>query len=156
MEPKIGMREAFTVLGLLERMGPEEGDYEGIWKRYMAYYPQIAHLSLDGGHYGLNYERAAGEMEYLAGIAVPEDVEVPEGLTLRTVPKRHYAVFHCTVDTIHETYASIFGTWLPQSGYHLASPCFEYYPPRTESGEASITIYVALAEQPMAGLGRRG
>lgn len=94
MEPRIVYREAFNVLGLQERFTPNSEDHEGIWERFMAHHERIKALSADGGE----------AIDYLAGMAVADVVEVPDGLTLREIPASRYAVFECTVQTIDDTY----------------------------------------------------
>jgi predicted transcriptional regulator YdeE len=105
VEPKIGRKETFALLGLQEHFTQETEDFEGIWKRFMRYEAQIGPHSVDGAFYGANYAPRSGTgMDYLAGMAVGEVESVPEGLTLREVPGSRYAVFECTVKTISDTY----------------------------------------------------
>jgi len=54
--------------------------------------------------------------------------DVPEGMVSRQVPEQTYAVFPCTLETIHEMYQYAFQTWLPQSDYQAGDgPDFELY-----------------------------
>jgi AraC family transcriptional regulator len=152
MEPKITNREAFAILGLQERFSHGKEDFEGIWKRFMAYHDQIRALSIDGAYYGANFVVKEGQqMDYLAGMAVTEVQDVPEGLTLREVPASRYAVFECTVETISDTYDWIFDKWLPTAPHGRPSrgspkAAFERYPPGTDSGDTAVLIHIALEE----------
>jgi len=146
-EPTFVDREAFTVLGLQEHFMPETGDFEGIWKRFMAYHDQIAAHSTDGAYYGVAFAPAEGEgMDYFAGMAVPEGTPCPEVLTIRVVEAAHYAVFECTVATISATCSFIHGEWLPGSGYvHLCPrPDFEFYPPGTDAADSPVLIHIPV------------
>ena len=94
MKPKIIDRESFTILGLQECFTPDHQDFPGIWKRFMKYHDSIVEFSIDGAHYGANFVVVEGsQMDYLAGMAVKDVQEIPDGLTLREVPASRYAVF---------------------------------------------------------------
>jgi predicted transcriptional regulator YdeE len=153
MEAKIIRKQSFVLLGLQERFAPETEDYEGIWKRFMAYHRQIQPLSVDGAHYGACFRAEEGkEMDYLAGMAVAEVNDPPEGLTLRKVPASLYAVFECTVATISDTYDAVFRGWVPIADYRRpgeGSPKadFERYPPATDSGDSPVLLHVALEDE---------
>ena len=153
MEPKIVTREAFTVLGLQERFTSETEDFEGIWNRFMSYHNQISALSTDGVYYGVSFVHdgvQAGEaVDYVAGMAVEEVDEIPEGLVLREVPSARCAVFECAMKTIHQTYEHIFESWFPASEYeadHLL-PNFEHYPPATARPDSPVLIYIPIREK---------
>ena len=45
MGPTFAERDAFWVMGILERFTPETEDFVGIWKRYMARRDEIEALS---------------------------------------------------------------------------------------------------------------
>jgi predicted transcriptional regulator YdeE len=152
MEPQVVELEAFAILGLMERFMPEKEDFEGIWKRFMAYHDQIHPLSTDQAYYGACFgTEEERQMDYLAGMAVWGVAEVPEGLTLREVPASLYAVFECTVRTISDTYDRIFSEWVPTAGYgrpdHRSPKAdFERYPPNTNSGDTPVLLHIALEE----------
>jgi AraC family transcriptional regulator len=147
MEPKFVDRDAFTVMGVQERFTPETEDFEGIWKRYMAFHERIAPLSTDGAHYGVCFASdQEGAMDYVAGMAVPPGTDCPEGLVVRDVPAARDAVFECTVRTIRETYEFIHHTWIAGSPYVLddPKPGFERYPPNTTRGDSPVLIHVPV------------
>ena len=147
MEPTFVDRKAFTVMGVQERFTQETEDFEGIWKRYMAYHDQIHPLSTDGAHYGVCFGTEDAEaMDYLAGMAVPAGTPCPEGLVIRDLPAARDAVFECTVKTIHDTYEFIHQTWIASSPYVFdhPTPDFEQYPPGTESGASPVFIHVPV------------
>jgi predicted transcriptional regulator YdeE len=149
-EPTFVDREAFSVLGLQEHFTRGTEDFEGIWKRFMAYHDEIAAHSTDGAYYGVACAPDEGEgMDYLAGMAVPPGTPCPEGLTIREVGAAHYAVFECTVATISETYGFIHGEWLPGSDYvhQCPKPDFEQYPPGTDSADSPVLLHIPVAKR---------
>ena len=149
MEPTFVERDGFTVMGIMERFTPETEDFDGIWKRYMARHKEIEALSDAKGWYGVCFGGdAEGALHYLAGMAVPAGSTCPDGLAMRDVPAARYAVFECTVATIHETYEHIHHTWLPASRYTYdePKPGFEHYAPGTDSGDSQVLIHVPVHE----------
>jgi len=147
MEPTFADRQPFMVMGIQERFTQETEDFEGIWKRYMAFHDQIHPLSTDGAHYGVCFATETDEaMDYLAGMAVPAGTPCPDGLVTRDVPAAHVAVFECTVQTIHDTYEFIHHTWIGSSSYEFdhPRPDFERYPPGTASDASPVFIHIPV------------
>ena len=63
-------------------------------------------------------------------ITVPENTEVDGEIGKGTIPGGKYAVghFEISVAQYEDAWNTIFGGWLPQSGYQcLGSPCYELY-----------------------------
>ena len=150
MDPRSVDRRAFTVMGIQERFTPENEDFEGIWKRSMAFHDQIHPHSTDGAYYGVGFAAPGDEhaMDYLAGMAVPAGTPCPEGLVARRVPAARYAVFECTVATIHDTYERIFKEWLPAAPveHDETKAGFERYPPGTDSADTPVLIHLPIRE----------
>lgn len=138
MKPRISVRPAFRVFGTLTRVmrGEETPELFGtIWSEFESHRNEIESLSTDQFYYGVSLPTAEqGIIEYLAGMAVPEDAAVPRAMEGRMVPSAEYAVFECSVTRIGETYRHIFTEWLPASEYALdvLAPSFEQYPPAGE------------------------
>ena len=68
------------------------------------------------------------------------------------MPASRYAVFECTVATIGDTYAWIFGEWLKTAPYarpdeNSPKADFERYPPNTDSGDTPVLLHIALEDQ---------
>lgn len=145
MEPQIVEKEGFIVMGVLSAEAHENDDFETPWNDFMSHDEKVKAHSTDGAYYGVNFGEK-GAMEYLAGMAVEGVEDAPQGLALREVPGGRYAVFGCTVATIHEAYENIFGEWLPASRYeHDARPDFERYGPDTTSGGDEVLIHIPIA-----------
>lgn len=158
MHAKIIRKKAFWVLGLQETFTEENEDHEGLWKRFMAHHDAIAPLRAADGYYGAYFGTALEgrpPLDCLAGMAVEQTDDVPESLTLRCVPASTFAVFECTVATIHETWGRIFGEWLPESGYEEddGSANFDWYPPDCKGGSV---VLLHLAVRMEGTCGRKG
>jgi len=152
MEPKIVEKEAFAVMGVSARGDPTTMDYEDIWgNRFMKHHDQVKALSTDGGYYGAYFDTGEENVaELVAGMAVGEVQNVPEGLVVRELPPATYAVFDCTVKTIGPTWQAIMGEWMPASGYEYdaSKTSFEYYPPDTQDADAPVAIHVPVKRRP--------
>ena len=150
MEPQFKARAAFRVTGIVARGRPEEIDFEAVWRdEFMPHHEALRGLSTDGAYYGLCIETGeAGVIDYLAGMAVSEAEELPEGLVVHEVRAAQDAVFECTVGTISETWGRIFGAWLAESAYEYDEPaeCFERYPPDTSGEDSPVFIHVPVRE----------
>ena len=150
MAPTFVERDGFFVMGIQERFTPEREDHEGIWKRFMAHHDLLAGLSTDKAYYGVNFGgEGTDDIDYLAGMAVPAGTSCPDGLVLREVPAARYAVFGCTVATIHETYEHSHGPWIAASpyAYDRPKPDFEQYAPGTDSGESAVLIHIPVRDK---------
>jgi len=88
----------------------------------------------------------SGAFEYIAGMAVGDVTDVPEGLVVRDVPAATYAVFGCTVKTIQEAYDFIYGEWSAASGHErdVSLPGVEHYLPDMATGESPVFIHIPL------------
>jgi len=145
MQPEIIEREAFSVLGVLTRLAPEEQDeqsFKSIWIEFEARLEEIRRHSIEGAFYGLSFPTGQpGTVDYLAAMAVSLPAEVPQGLIAREVPASRYAVFECELRAIGETYRFIFSEWLPGAGVRPgpAAPVFEQYPPE---GQESLPVRI--------------
>lgn len=155
MEPKFVDLSAFDVVGLAGRfvVGKTEGipalwgQFIGTWQKAGKAFPDVS--------YGVCYDESDGTggealpFSYLAAFPIGEGLETPTGLERRTLPANQYAVFthRGPVMEIQKTYADIFGSWLPTSGYRRGEgPDFELYDERfddkTMSGEVDIYLPV--------------
>lgn len=151
MDAKITEKDAFWVMGLQEVFTEENEDHEGLWKRFMTHHDTIAPLRTDEAYYGVYFDTELDgkhALDCLAGMTVEPTDDVPEGLTLRCVPASTFAVFECTVPTIHDTWGKVFGEWLPESGYEEdpESANFDRYPPGCK-GDSVVLLHLAVCEK---------
>jgi AraC family transcriptional regulator len=149
MQPRIVDREAFTVMGVIERFASAAESFGELWERFMEYHDQIQLLSTDQGYYGVYFGTDhARPLDYLAGMAVGDVEDIPEGAVVREVPAARYAVFECPLFPGGETYAYIFHEWLPESPYEQADqPGFDYYAPDTTAEGSSTFLHVPVRER---------
>ena len=149
MEPKIITRETFDVMGVLDRVDPHTADYEAIWRdQFDPVHDRVQPYSTDEGYYGVYFATdEPGLVDMVAGMAVGDVDDVPEGLTVRTIPGGQYAVFECGMDAIGPTWGAIYSEWLPASEQYEEDgtrACFEYFPPGSETGQMLLSIFVPL------------
>jgi AraC family transcriptional regulator len=155
MEPKFVEKEAFKVMGFSLRGNPmsEEKymDHEGAWREFMKHYEKVKTFSTDNGYYGVYFGvkgEEEGMMELIAGMAVSNVENAPDGLVIREVPKAYYAVFESKLKTIAQTYNYIFQEWLPKSEYehddYYTKPNFEFYPPDYSPESPSLFIHIPI------------
>ena len=144
VEPKIVSRETFRVMGVVGHFCSAAANFGPLWNEYMTHHDQIESLRAGEGHYGVylgaDHTKA---IDYLAGVAVREAVDVPVGVEVRDVPSALYAVFACPFQVIGLTYGYIWDKWLQSSAYEQDSTRvgFDYYPPGTTGGDSPMEIW---------------
>ena len=151
MEPKIVSKPAFTVVGMRYYGKNEQGEIPALWGGELHRRWHELRDRASGDAYGVCYgaPNEQGEFEYIAGVDVTSTDRMPEGMVQRTVPAGTYAVFPCTLTTIHETYDYAANTWLPSSGYKWAqAPDFERYDETFDPAdpESLLTIYIPVVK----------
>ncbi|MBI4927439.1 MAG: GyrI-like domain-containing protein [Anaerolineae bacterium] len=149
MEPKIVEMQAIQLVGVVHQGKPDQLNYSEIWSNeYMPHDEEIKPFSTDQAYYGAWFGTSDPETpEYLAGMAVSGLDEPDESLHKRTIPAGTFAVFPCSMSTIAATYAEIFQTWLPASGYQYdcGSSDYEFYPAGSEAGKTEAFIYIPIS-----------
>ncbi len=111
-------------------------------------------LCADTKYIGLCYDdpevTPAEKVRYDACVTVPEDFMPENDIGVQTIAGGEYVlVTHFgPYNRLGETYARLFGEWLPRSGRHLRSaPCLEVYlndPEGTDPEDLVTDIYVPL------------
>ena len=146
MEPRIADRDAFSVMGIPAHGDPRTMDYGKMWEQFMSYHDQVKQLSVDKAYYNVYFGTEEKDtVDIVAGMAVKDVANVPDGLVVREVPAMRCAVFECTMRTIGQTYEYIYKEWFPKSQYeHDAKPDFEYFPPDTETNNSQVLIHVPI------------
>ena len=149
MEPKIVTKPAFTVVGMRYRGSNENKEIPQLWQAFGPRIHEIKHLAKEPASYGLmdNLDEDTREFDYMAGMKVDSTADIPEGMSSWEVPEATYAVFTCTLPTIHEAFGNIIHKWLPASGYkHAATPEFEYYDERFDPQEphSELDLYIPI------------
>ncbi len=145
MEPKIIEKPAFTVVGLKYHGKNQHDEIGQLWQQLMPRAAEIKHRVEFNAAYGVcsAIKEEDGAFDYIAGYAVSEATDLPEGMGSQAIPAQTYAVFPCTLHTIKETYTYAFETWLPQSGREWAKgPDFEYYDESFDPGVEDPEMYI--------------
>ncbi len=149
VEPQIISKAAFTVVGMKYRGKNLNNEIAQMWGEFNPRMEEIKHKADPGGCYGVCSDTGPdGVFEYVAGFEVSRAADVPDGMVSWDVPAQKYAVFPCTLKTIHQAYQYAFETWLPQSGYQRGDgPDFELYGEEFEpnvEGADQLHIYVPI------------
>ena len=112
----------------------------------------MQHLAEPDVSYGLmdHFNEELGRLDYMAGAAVVQAVDLPAGMTRWNVPENTYAVFETTLPNIGETFDTIYNSWLPTSGYqHVAAPYFERYGETFDPDDptSKLSIYIPVEKR---------
>jgi AraC family transcriptional regulator len=137
MNPDIVTLPAFSVIGQLYHGKNEHQEIPVMWGQLNATWDTPDALRASGAAYGVcaNME-PRGVFEYLAGVQVTPTTVAPQGMTRWEVPAQIYAVFPCTLATIHQAYERAYQVWLPCSGYERSNgPDSELYPDTFEPND---------------------
>ena len=146
MEPKIVTKPAFTVVGMKYRGENKNNEIAQMWQEFIPRIKEIKHMIKNDLSYGVCSDLEETEVfEYVAGMEVERAADIPEGMVSWTVPEQKYAVFACTLPTLHAAYQHAFQTWLPQSGYQRGDgPDFELYTEEFDPAVEDSKMYIYI------------
>ena len=147
MEPKIVVKPAFTVVGMLIHTKPNDtGNSRSVgpvWPthgRSATFGRARRELWPDG-----SLRSNTGQLDYMAGEAVVQAADLPPGMTHWDVPANTYAVFETTLPAIGDTFGHIYNTWLSTSGYQqVAAPYFERYGETFDPSDPTSTLSIYI------------
>jgi AraC family transcriptional regulator len=148
-EPEIRESRPLRIVGLAESYTAETTS--GIPSQWSRFQPHIGTIPGQVGDtaYGVCIEGAGDGFDYLCGVEVAADAEVPEDLTCVELPARRYLVFtHIGhVSSLQSTVYTIWNAWLPKHAIQVAAaPDFELYDERFDprTGEGVVEIWVPV------------
>jgi AraC family transcriptional regulator len=167
MEPKLVKKEAIKLAGFAikttKKCGQSNVEIPKFWQEYLAdgrckklhdetFLEKHAEY---GACFSVNME--TGDMEYIIGVEVKKDHDVPDVYHVCTLPEALYAVFttppangETFVSSIQGTWNYIYSEWFPSSGYEFDSNGvdFELYDERSmnETGKV-IDIYIPVVKK---------
>jgi len=147
MEHKIESRPAFMVVGMLYHGKNENNEIPQLWQAFNPRMGEVKHISNDQECFGVcgDLEEDGETFKYMACWEVSSPTDIPEGMASWEIPAQTYAVFPCTLTTIHQAYEHAHQTWLPQSGYQRAAgPDFELYNESFDPQSADSVLYVYI------------
>jgi predicted transcriptional regulator YdeE len=116
----------------------------------MSFHEQIEPSGADEGHYGVYLGADHSKpIDYLAGMAVRDEADAPEGVEMREVPTAMYAVFECSFQKLGPTYGYIWGEWLESSAYaqDTSKLGFDYFLPGTTDGDSPMEIWFPVKKK---------
>lgn len=121
MEPKLIDRGETVLVGAVS----EGGDISQLWQAFDTQEIEINH-KVDGTYYELRTypegPQSGKAPEYLAGVEVTVEEEIPEGLVVRRLPAGRYAVFtHCLADGGFAGCNDAMNAWLENGPYKLSA-----------------------------------
>jgi predicted transcriptional regulator YdeE len=146
MQVKIEKKPAFTVAGM-EYVGKNENqEIAAMWANDWPHINALPHKADPDVCYGV-----CGDMDednsfrYVAGFEVSQTKDLPTGMVSWEIPAQTYAVFPCTLETIHKTYEYAHGTWMPENDYKRADgPDFELYDETFDPEFPASILYVYI------------
>jgi len=152
MQPEFVTKPAFTVVGLRLHTKPMAREIPELRGQFGPQMDAVQQVAEPGVCYGLMDQpaQAPGQLDYMAGAAVVEAVDLPAGRTSWHVPANTYAVFETTLPEIGDTFGYIYNLWLPGSGYQqAAAPHFERYPATftPDDPASTFSIYIPVEKK---------
>jgi len=150
MQPQFVTKPAFTVVGLLIHTQPKAQEIPALWDLFVPRMDEVPYGAEPYVSYGLidHFKPELGQLDYMAGNAVAQVVDLPADMTRWDVPANTYAVFETTLATISDTFDYIYGAWLPTSGYQqVTGPYFERYGETFSPDNPTLAIYIPVAKK---------
>jgi len=153
MEPKIIAKPEFTLIGMRYFGNNKHQEISELWGKFNRRVEELGGIENDTGEAAIGLcttpDEAPedGAFEYVAGTLVSEVGIVPEDFVIRHVPESTYAVFAHKGDllSLKHTYAYIYESWLPQSGYKLPAKIdFEYYNEDFKDFQPNSVFYIYI------------
>jgi AraC family transcriptional regulator len=161
MEPRIEKRGAVKLVGLVYYGDNRNWEVVKLWEEFMPLMGKVPN-SLGGREaYGLcfyseSFSRS-GLFSYMAAIPVSSLDVIPMEMVGKTLPGSEYAVFRHKgrlvgeSNTIKDTYAYAYGTWLPNSGYENPPGYdFELYGERfrgNQDPESELEVWIPIRKK---------
>jgi AraC family transcriptional regulator len=150
--PRFEQAPALLVAGLGARYA--QGGDPAIPLQWQRFAPHIGNLSGQVGDIAYGVVANLDEnnsFDYIAGVAVKDFSDLPEGFAAIRIPPRRYAVFthRGHVSGITSTMAAIWRDWLPNSGHRFADAAFfERYDQRfdTRTGNGEVELWLPLED----------
>lgn len=153
MEPKIVVKDEFTVVGLTCSTTLQESKVPALWEAFLARVGEIPNrvspnVMMGISEFSTNHVHEA--FTYMACVPVSSADEMPEGMVCKTIPKREYVVVthKGKLDALGNAFDFIYGSWLPKSGYDLVeADDFEIYDERfrgADNDESEVDIYIPV------------
>ena len=149
--PRREKGEAMTVVGLSRRYKYNDvGAIPSQWTEFQAFGGTLGERP--GIWFGLcdEFEEAEGTFRYTCGVRVDDPRDVPEALTVTSLPAQNYLAFPHKehVSRLRETMNAIWGQYLPDSGFEPVGdrPMFELYDQKFDplTGLGGLEVWIPV------------
>jgi AraC family transcriptional regulator len=134
--PDLVWLDAFSVAGPSRRFDhATKSEIPQLWSALVGALP-LKGQSPSWATYGVvwSVDQQSGSFQYMAGVGVGPDCELPKGFTVKQIPAATYAVFRIALNggalhpQVQRAMAAIWGELIPASGLRVVdSPDFELY-----------------------------
>ena len=151
-QPEIVNKQDFKVIGIKTRGNNEGGELKAVWEQFNERAQELRAV-VTGDAFGLmdNFDYENGEFDYLAGMEVESDEEVPDGMEVWQVLAQNYAVFPARLSNLMDAYRAT-ESWLSSSPYRRApGPEFERYGEEFDPGDPESPLHLYIPVEPLAG-----
>ncbi|MBB2479378.1 AraC family transcriptional regulator [Bacillus sp. APMAM] len=153
MEPKIVVKDPFTVIGLTCSTTLTESKVPALWEEFLTRVNEIKdkvspNVMMGISEFSTNH--IDGAFTYIACVPVHHTDFIPEGMVCKSIPKREYVVVthKGKLDELGHAFDFIYGSWLPKSGYDLEeADDFEIYDERfkgADNEDSQVDIYIPI------------
>jgi len=127
------------------------------WERLCAWAGPLGLLNEGAEMIGISFDDPAitpeDKCRYYACVTIPGEVVPPRDIGLMDIPAGRYAVyaFEGSERAISVAYRTLYGTWLPSSGYQPADrPCYEiYHNNPDEDPEGHFDMEICMPVEPL-------
>jgi AraC family transcriptional regulator len=161
MEPKIVKMNALKLIGMMYYGDNKNWEIPKLWEEFMPLIDKIPNNLKVMESYGVCFYsesfQKSGLFYYLAANPVSSLDDIPMAMVGKTLPESEYAVFTHKgsitgpTNTIKDTYAYAYGTWLPNSPYcNPYAYDFEHYDQRfkgNDNPESEMDICIPIRKK---------
>lgn len=154
MDIRTVTKGSLNIIGLQLTRVSDNADFPKLWEAFSRRVDEVKELAETPiMAYGVcsNLDMEANQFDYLAGLAVSRTDQIPDGMTLLSVPEEEYAVFECTLPTLMETIKKIYAEYLPNSPWQRAQgkPELEEYDPTFDPiiPDSRLLVYVPIEKR---------
>lgn len=151
MEAAYKERKGFKVAGLKYVGKNPQPDIANLWDKFVPRMNEPQNRINENESYGVCYDMdAEGNIYYIAGVAVSNFDNLPEGFDIVEIPDNKYAVFthKGSIANFSQTVAYVYGEWVknPANKKKFDAPDFEVYDERFkgDADDSECDLYVAV------------
>lgn len=157
MEPRFAEKNEFILVGSrkytgngFQVIGEAWQELKTNWDKIKRKEPNIMYGFED---YSEDFSKEPLQFYYMAAVEVESDIDIPDGMHIKKIPKSYYAIFTVNGNNVNgeigKAFRYIYDVWLPSSEYCLSNELcadFEYYDERwdCQSSSAQMDLYIPV------------